>query len=251
MSVVAVEQMIIELCKETGEPGLTNNQTLFGNILDGIRDMAIFNMPTWETKKDLQLNSYNAFEWPCSCVKPLITFMMRNGRALALDVDDNILRTVDTKVTDFATADAEIQDFFRMDNYEGFYGAYTWGWGLGEVYGYGAGYRNVGVVTHDPKRRQSFIKGCRTLTTDTFGILFKSDGLSDDIEFVPAICKEPLENFALYKYYRVRNPNLSAVFFDKYTQFCYRLTKFNDDDGVEAWSTAVASNTKSSPKGVF
>lgn len=250
MSVVATEQIIIELCKETGEPGLQNNQTLWGHLIDGIRDMAIFNMPTWETKKDLKLNNYNAFEWPCSCVKPLITFMMRNGRALALDVDDNILSTLDTNtsVTDFETANNEIQDFFRIDNYNGFYSTYTWG--LGEIYGFGAGYRHVGLVTHDPKRRQSFIKGCDLKTTDTFGMLFKSDGLSDEVEYVPSVCKEPLENFALYKYYRIRNPNLSEIFFDKYTQFCYRLSKFNNDEGPEIWNFAVNGNTKSSPKGI-
>lgn len=246
MSVVSIEQIIIELCKETGEPGLTNSQTLWGNILDGIRDMAIFNMPTWETKKDLKLNSYNAFEWPCGCVKPLITYMMRNGRALALDVDDNILRTVDTKVTDFTTANTEIQDFFRIGDYAGYYGTYSWG--LGEVYGYGGGYRHIGLVTHDPKRRQSFIKGCNLLTTDTFGLLYKSDGVDGTVEYVPSICKEPLENFALYKYYRVRNPSLSAIFFDKYTQFCYRLSKFNNDSSDREWGDAVNSNVMSSPK---
>lgn len=248
MSVVASEQIIIELCKETGEPGLQNNQSIWTVFLDAIRDMAIFNMPTWDTVKDLQLNNYNAIDWPCSCVKPLITFMMRNGRALALDVDDNILRTVDTKVTDFATANTEIQDFFRITDIAGYYSTYSWG--LGEVYGYGGGYRHIGLVTHNPNRRQSSIHGCKILTTDTFGMLCKSDGLTERPDYVPSICKEPLENFALYKYYRVRNPNLSAIFFDKYTQYCYRLSKFENDSGAEAWSTAVLSNTISAPKGI-
>src|SRR3954467_6924394 len=107
MGAVATKQIVIELCKEVGDPQLLNSQTIWGCVFDAIRDLNIHNMPTWETAKDLCLNEYNAIDWPCGLVgKPLITFIMRDGRALALDVDDNILGTADTAVTDFAAADS-------------------------------------------------------------------------------------------------------------------------------------------------
>lgn len=248
MSVIASEQIIIELCKETGEPGFMNNQTIWGVFLDGVRDMAIFNMPTWEIIEDLTLNDYNAICWPNGCIKPLITFVTRNGRSLALDVSNDLMNVVNSTITDCAEADEDIQRFFTSEMYEGYRNA--WNWGLGEVYGYGSGYNKAGIVTHDRKRRQSFIKGVRLESTDTYGFFCKTDGLNEKPVFVPSECKEPIENFALYKYYRVRNPNLSETFFNKYTQFCYRLSKFNNDDGPDAWSEAVNSNTMSAPKGV-
>lgn len=252
MALVASEQIIIELCHETGEPGLINNQRIWGVFLDGVRDMAIFNMPTWEIINGLTLNSYNAIDWPCECVKPLITFLERNGRALALSVDNSIISAADTRIKTLSDASQEVEDFFRIDGFAGYPDYFrTYNFGLGEVYGYGSGYNHVGMVIPDKERRQSFIKGCRVLSTDTFGMFCKTDGLSGEKPiYVPAECKEPIENFALYKYYRVRNPNLAATFFEKYTQFCYRLTKFNNDSDEQDWNIAVNGNTMSAPKGL-
>lgn len=248
MSLVAVEQIVIELCKETGEPGLHNSQTLYGCVFDAIRDLSLHNMPTWETVKKLSLNSYNAIDWPCSCVKPLIVFIERDGRAFALDVDESIMGTVDNKIGTFDAADREIQDFFRIDGF-GYLNSYwqTWNWGLGEVYGYGSGYRSIGMVTHDKNRRQSFIKGCTLKSTDTFGMMMKTDGLSQ-AAYVPAEAKEAIEFFALAKYYRTRNPNLGELNRKNYKEEFRRLACFNNDDGENTWINAVRSNVMSAPK---
>lgn len=245
MAVIATEQIVIELSKEIGEPGLIGSQTLWGYLFDGIRDLAMHNMPTWETARGLTLNQYNAIDWPCSCVKPLITFIERNGRVFALDVDSDILNTVDLPAQSFADANREIEDFFRIDDYYGYYQTYNWT--LGEVYGFGGGYRHLGIVTYDKNRRQSFIKGCDLLSTDTFGCLYKSDGMSQT-QFVPAECKEALEFFALSKYYRTRNPNLGELNRKNYKEEFTRLSKFNDYDSETSWADAVHHNDISSPK---
>lgn len=253
MAVIAAEQIVIELCKETGEPGFLNQQTMWGCILDGIRDLSIHAMPSFTIIENLTLNDYNAICWPQDCVKPLITFITRDKRSFALDVNDDILSGIQNAnsptANSFQEADCQIQDFFRMDAY------WTWGtswsWGLGEVYGYGTGYNSLGMVTHDYNRRQSFIKGCTLQSTDTFGMFCKSDGLSAGSPvFVPVECKEALEYFALAKYYRTRNPNLGELNKKNYKEEFRRLQAFLNDDGAEAWNTAVNVNTMSAPKGL-
>lgn len=246
MGVVATEQIVIELCKETGEPGLMNNTTILGCLLDGIRDLSLHSMPSWDSEGDLPINAYNAVKWPCGMVKPLVTYLQRNGRALALDVDNSITQLNDTTVNTFSDANQQIQDFFRIDNFDQYYNTYNWG--LGEIYGYGGGYSSVGVVTHDYKRRQSFIKGCTIHSTDTFGFFFKSDGLDSCPTHVPSECKEALEYFALGKYYRTRNPSLGAINRTNYKEEFTRLNKFYDNDDLNDWILAVNGNSKSSPK---
>lgn len=255
MGVVAFEQIVIELCKETGEPGLLNNQTITGCLLDGIRDLSLHAMPSFSIIEGLSVNDYNAICWPTECVKPLITFLTRDGKSFALDVNDDLLSGIqnatDTSCAySFQEADQQIQDFFRIDGigYNGYYNA--WNWGLGEVYGYGTGYRSLGVVTHDQSRRQSYVKGVTLKSTDTYGFFAKTDGLSSAPMFVPAEAKEALEYFALAKYYRTRNPNLGELNKKNYKEEFRRLQTFLSDDGFESWSIAFNSGQKSSPKGI-
>lgn len=253
MAVIPLEQIVIELCKETGEPGMLNSQSIYGCLLDGVRDLSIHAMPSFTIVENLTLNDYNAICWPQECVKPLITFITRDKRSFALSVNDDILSGIQNSTVptanNFAEADAQIQDFFRIDQYYGW--GQAWSWGLGEVYGYGVGYNSLGMVTHDYNRRQSFIKGCTIHSTDTFGFFAKTDGLgSSGPVFVPVEAKEALEYFALAKYYRTRNPNLGELNKKNYKEEFRRLQVLLNDEGVEAWSTAVHSGDKSSPKGI-
>lgn len=256
MGVVATEQIVIELCKETGEPGLQNSQTLFGAVFDAIRDLSLHAMPCWGVTEGLTLNSYNAMCWPSACVKPLMTFITRtctdqNGkihkRSFALAVDDSLLGTIN-KSNHAADADQTLWEFFRSDLFYAVAPYTSWNFGLGEIYGLSSGAFTTGVVTYDQPRRQSFINGCKIQSTDTFGMFFSSDGLSTCPEWVPSQCKEAIEKFALAKYYRVRNPPLGASMFSMYQGEMYRLSSFEDDEGIGAWVDAFRSNCVSSPK---
>jgi|GEM_PF-3110702 len=252
MSVISLEQLVIELCKETGESGFQNSQTITGCLLDGIRDLSLHALPSWTIKEGLTLNDYNAICWPTDCVKPLITFLTRDGRSFALDVNSDLVGGIQNALEPaptFDVANREIQGFFGASDY-GVYGG-SWGWGLGEVYGFGTGYNHLGMVTHDVTRRQSFIKGCNIQSTDTFGFFCKSDGLDAGAPvFVPVEAKEALEYFALAKYYRTRNPNLGELNKKNYKEEFRRLQTYMNDSGEEAWSLAVHSGDRSSPKGI-
>ena len=256
---VATEQIVIELCKETGEPGLSNQQTLFGCVFDAIRDLSLHAMPCWGVTEGLVADNRNAICWPNACIKPLMTFITRNiskpdgtfeKRSFALAVDDSLLGTINKTPVD-GSADATLWEFFRSDLFFEFspYAWSSWNFGLGEIYGMPSGYWKIGVVTHDPSRRQSFVNGCTVESTDTFGFFFKSDGLSSPPEFVPAQAKEAIEYFALGKYYRTRNPQLGELNRKNYKEEFYRLSSFEGDEGITAWIDSMRSSVMSAPKG--
>lgn len=259
MSVVATEQIVIELSKEVGEPGLHASQTLFGCVFDAIRDLSLHAMPCWGVTEGLTLNAYNAICWPSACVKPLMTFITRTTvdhegttqkRSFALAVDDSLLGTVNKTNSNQVSADQALWEFFRTDLFNAVYPYTSWNFGLGEVYGMQSDFWKDGVVTYDPTRRQSFVNGVRVESTDTYGMFFKSDGISCDNppEWVPSQAKDAIESYALYKYYRVRNPNLGERMFQRYQQDFYRLSAWEADEGITAWIDSFRSNVQSSPK---
>lgn len=257
MGVVATEQIVIELCKETGEPGLQNNQTIYGCVFDAIRDLSLHAMPCWGVTEGLTLNSYNAFCWPSACVKPLMTFITRtctdnsgttHKRSFALAIDDSLLGTINHTSQTPITHDDALWEFFRTDFAYSLYPYTSWNFGLGEVYGMQSDMWKTGVVTYDPSRRQSFVNGVKVQSTDTYGCFYKSDGLSETPEWVPSQAKEAIEYFALAKYYRTRNPQLGTINRENYKQEMYRLSVWEADEGITAWLDAFNSNTISAPK---
>lgn len=256
MGVVATEQIMIELCKETGEPGFQNQQTLYGCIFDAIRDLMIHTLPCWGVTEGLTASTTNSICWPSACVKPLMTFVTRtctaqdgatSKRSFALAVDDSLLGTIN-KSNYTGTPDQALWEFFRTDLFYAVTPYTSWNFGLGEVYGLPSDAFKTGVVTHDPPRRQSFINGVSVKSNDTYGIFYSSDGLSECPEWVPSQAKEAIERFALAKYYRVRNPSLGELMFTRYQQEMWRLSSYESDEGVTAWLDAFRSNVTSSPK---
>jgi len=257
MGVVATEQIMLELCKETGEPGFTNNSTIWGCIFDAIRDLSLHAMPCWGVTEGLIPDLRNAICWPSACVKPLMTFVTRthtdnqgtlHKRSFALAVDDSLLGTINKTSLSDTSCDQQLWEFFRTDLFYAVAPYTSWNFGLGEVYGLPSGYWKDGVVTYDQPRRQSFINGCRVESSDTYGMFFSSDGLSEIPEWVPSQCKEAIEFFALAKYYRTRNPQLGELNRKNYKEEFHRLSSFESDEGLTVWIDAMRSNVMSAPK---
>jgi hypothetical protein len=253
MSAVAIDQIVKELCVETGEPGLQNYDTLLGKVLDGVRDLNIFNLPTW-TATTVTLNNYNAICWPKGTIKPLMVVMERNGHKVALAVTSDIIDTIGDTSTDaqMMAASDEIDSFFLTNGSRDIAGWFPiFNWGLGEVYGLNTGYTVGGIVTHDKSRRQSFVRNIRVQDGDKFYFLAKADGLDALVQqdlCVPGECKEAIEYFALSKYFRTRNPNLASVNQENYRQQFYRLQRYNDTDDENAWVAMMLASNRSSPK---
>ena len=244
---VATDQIIKELCKETGDPAFLNYTSFEGPVLDAIRDLSIFNMPSF-SHAELELNEYNAVEWPTAVVKPLAVLLVRNGEAMILDVDVSIENLFPEKVSPSNASESDnfIQDAFAIDG-----GRFAWtrffNWGLGELYGLQS-YRGYGTVTHHKSNRQSYIKGNFMRSDDKIVMFYVTDGLECLPKFVPSECKTAVESYALYKFFRVRDTNKSQVFLKDYKENFTRLNKFWTADDDQTWIAAMSSNVKSSPK---
>jgi hypothetical protein len=236
---------------ETGEPGFHNYTTLEGCVLDGIRSLNIFSMPCW-SYKTLDITLYNTINWPCDCIKPLITTLKRDGHHYLLEISEDLFETLVPNPTptipDANEAVHPPEDFFQLDGFIQAYGWGVWSWGLGELYGAGTLLPPFGIVVPDKKNRQSFIKRVQLKTGDQCGCFYKSDGLEDIPEFFPSEAKETLEFFSLQKYFRVRNPGLSDDMRLKYKEHLFQLERFYQDGDEQQWTRSMYSNVKSSPK---
>lgn len=244
---VATDQIVKELCLEMGDPSFLNYNKLLAGVLDGIRDLSIYNMPSF-SHKVLEINNYNGIDWPCGCIKPILTCLLRDGKCVILDVSDELLDTFpeDQTKVDTPTSDNQIKDAFNIEG--GFFNWYgNFNWGLGEIYGL-TSYRAFGYVSHDKNVRQSYIKGNCVRTSDQIVMFFIDDGLSECPLFVPSECKTAIENMALHKFFRVKDTAKSQVFLKDYKENFTRINKFQTGDDVHTWVAAMNSNEKSSPK---
>lgn len=245
---VATDLIIKQLCKETGDPGFHNYTDMLGNVIDGIRDLSIYNMPSY-AHAVLDISNFNAVEWPTGVVKPILTCLLRDGNCVILDVDDQLRSTYPqrSQESETITSDNQIKDAFGIDgNY--FRWSNGFNWGLGELYGL-TGFYAVGYVTHNKNTRQTTIKGNCLLSSDQIVMFYITDGLDDCPKFVPSECKTAIEHYALYKYYRTRNPGLGQQNLKDYKENFTRLNKFYTADDDYTWIAAMNSSTKSSPKG--
>lgn len=248
MGTVATDQVIKEMCRETGEPGLHNYTTLQGYMLDSIRELNMFSMPTWSTAL-LNITAFNTIDWPCDCVKPLLTVLFRKNKYYLLSVSNDIIGSViPNELPEADDTQCNAEDLLSIDGYIEAYGWSIWNWGLGEVYAAETMLPPFGVVVEDKKNRQSYIKRCKLQTGDQIYLFFKSDGLGDCPEFIPAEVKEVTEFFILMKWYRRRNPSMFEMMDAKYKERLFRVERWWNDEGEDAWIRAMNSNTVSSPK---
>ncbi len=244
---VATDEIIKELCLANGDPQFLGYNRFLGGVIDGIRDLSIFNMPCY-SHAVLDINSYNSVEWPCSAIKPLVTCLLRDDRCVILDVSDDIVDTFPVKRVDTpeCSTDDEIKDAFRIDGYYfNWYGSFNWG--LGEIYGLSS-YMAYGYIQHNINTRMSTIKGNCVKSTDQVVMFFISNGLDECPKFVPDQCKTALKHYALYTYFMISNPNFSELSLKNYKENFTRLQKFDTGDDAHTWIAALNSNTKSSPK---
>lgn len=253
-ALLSTDIKIKQLCLTTGEPGFHNYSRLQGHMLSAIMDLNIYSLPCWSVKV-LPITLINTVNWPCDCIKPLITTLRRKvGNKYChflLEISEDLMDTLIPNYVPSTTPDESLctaKDFFQIDGFIEAYGWGVWSWGLGELYGQNTLLPPAGVVVPDKKNRQSYIKKCRIETGDDIVMFFKSSGLSECPEYIPSEAEQVVEYFILMKWYETRNPNLADDMERKYKERLFRLDSFNSDTGESEWTRAMGSNTKSSPK---
>lgn len=245
MGLTKVDMIIRELCRKTGEPDYRNYDDFIGPLRRGFSQL---NIAAVQTVKyvHIPLNSYNALDWPCDCVKPIATGVTRNGRTAMLSIDDKIIPTGEySTYTTVTECESEIDRILSGSHTPEYLFDIN---SNGELYGLGSGFNNAGYVTHTKQSRQSHIKG-RFREDDEFLLVYLADGISDGLEYVPVETEPALIDYALYEYYQVKNPNLSAQMWDKFERKDVPfLRKLYQSETAEGWAEAFSHNEKSSPK---
>lgn len=244
MSLTKIDMIIKELCRETGEPEYRNYDSFVGHIRRAFGQIQIAAVQT-ARHEIVELNSYNAINWPISCLKPIAVGLRRNGRTIWIDVDNDIIpMDRQSPCSNITECESDI-DAVLAGEYTPDYGFDPFG--NGEFYGMGPGYNRAGYVTHDKTARQSHVKG-RYREDDEFLFIFLSDGISDGIEYVPVETENVLRAFALSEYWRVRNPNLSMIERNRYKEELQFLRNFYQAATAEQWAEAFNHNETSAPK---
>lgn len=244
MALTPVDLIIKELCRETGEPEYRNYDAFVGHIRRGYGQINIAAIQVVKYAY-IPLNAYNAINWPCDCIKPVMVGLRRNGYVVSLSVDNSIIPAgTYSTATNVTEAEAEIALIAS--------GLYEPGYqfdvnGNGELYGLGPGYNTVGYVSHDKSARQSHIKGTY-LEDDEFLLVYLSDGISEGLDYIPVEAENALRAFAFSEYYRIKNPGISASERQKFKEEVTFLRNLYQSANAEDWAQAFNHNEKSSPK---
>jgi hypothetical protein len=206
-------------------------------------------MPTWSVAT-LELTPFNTYSWPCDCIKPLVTTLLRDGCYYLLEVSEDLVATLypDKPLPQGTDNCYPAEDFFNIDGFLQAYGWSIWNWGLGELYGAHTLRPPFGWVIHDKENRRSFVKGVYLKTGDQITTFFKSSGLSKCPDYIPAETKLVTEYFMLQRWYETKNPSLAGDMERKYKEHIFRIRRFYQEGDAEQWTRAFYSQDKSSPK---
>lgn len=244
MALTPVDLIIKELCRKTGEPEFRNYDDFIGPVRRGFGQI---NIAAVQVVKHVYIpvNAYNALNWPCDCLKPIMVGLRRNKVIVSLSVDDALLPSgTFSTISNVSEAEAEINRIISGQYVPEY--SFDIG-GNGELYGLGPGFNRAGYVNHVKHERQSHIKGSY-LDTDNFLFVYLSDGISDGLDFVPSETEPCIIQYGLMEYYEITKPAISDRARNKFKEEIIFLRNFYTAYTADDWAEAFNQNEKSSPK---
>lgn len=87
MALTAIDQIIRELCIETGEPDFKNYDKILSHVRRAMAELAIYVFPQSKTVK-VSINNKNAIQWELDCIKPIRVLIKRKDSICTLSNDD-------------------------------------------------------------------------------------------------------------------------------------------------------------------
>lgn len=237
MAFIKLDTIIKQLCRRTGEPEYRNYDDILEHVVSCCRQLNLLAIPT-VTYKKVELNAYNAINWPLDCVKPIMIGLIRCGKLVTLSLDESISPgNLNTNCSNLNDAECEI-DQITSNGYDSEY-SLALGDGL-EFRSIGKGYNHVGYISHDKQNRQSHVRG-RYKEGDEFIMVFKSDGVSCGMEMVPSETEMCIKSFALREYYTVKSPGVSRSQDYRYKEEFTALKKLYSAITADDWSDLFMS----------
>lgn len=228
-----IDQVIRQLCRDTGEPDYKNYDTILSHVRGAIVDLNLYVIPSVKTAT-LKADHLGNLEWPCDCVKPILVGIIRNNKVCTLSVDSGIAKQGDCGCANISEVESHINNITAgkengTDVY--FYDGH-------EVKGYGSGYDKLDVCVHDKDRRLTHVK-TRILKSDKFQLTYVSDGISDGVTHVPVETETAIGEWVFWKYYRRSSVGLSDRGRERYKEEFTRLRKFYNDETLDDWIRAI------------
>jgi len=227
-----IDQVIRQLCRETGEPDYKNYDTILSHVRGALVDLQLYVLPSVKTTM-VKLNRLNNIEWPADCVKPVLIGLVRNGRTCNISVDSGVSPALDCGCGSMTEVEKNIQETVQNTDVDPYlyYGI--------EVYG--QGYDSIRACTHDKENRITNLK-FKLLASDQVQFTYISDGISGGVSHVPVEAETAISEWVFWKYYRVSKPSLSDRGRINYKEEFTRLRKFFNDETLEDWIKAIRRN---------
>jgi len=233
MAVVPIDQKVRQLCRETGEPDYKNYDTILSHIRGALIDLNLYVIPSVKTFT-MEADHLGNLKWPCSCVRPLIISLIRNGKSCNLHVDSGVASSNGCGCRNISDAENLI-DSYVLGNEFGTDIFYLNEFGVKR---YGMGFNDLNVVNHDQENRLSHLR-CKVMKGDKFEFTCITDGVSDGVTHIPVEAEVAIDEWVFWKYYRRSNLGISDRGRERYQQEFMRLRKFYNDTTIEDWIRAV------------
>lgn len=233
MGLTKIDQVIRQLCRETGEPDFKNYDTILSHVRGALVDLNLYILPSVKTFT-LKADYLGNIAWPCSVTKPILVSLIRNGRKCALDVDNSVATGTGCDCSTVSEAEGYIDSYIASEEI-GTDIFYRDGNGFPI---YGGGFRKINLCSHDYENRFTHIK-CRIRKGDTFEFTCVTDGISEGVTHIPSEAELPIGEFVFWKYYRRSDKGLSDRARENYKQETYRLHRLLTDNTIEDWIRAI------------
>lgn len=218
-----IDQVIRQLCRETGEPDFKNYDTILSHVRGAIVDLNLYVIPTVKTI-EVRLNKVKNIEWPDDCVKPVLIGLTRHGRTCNISIDSGISAQTNCGCSSMSEVESEIENTLSQacgDPYS-----------YNGVEGYGTGFDSIKACTHDKENRITNLK-FQLNPGDKILFTYISDGISDGVSHVPVEAETAIGEWVFWKYYRRIQPTLSDRARINYKEEFTRLRKFFNDETLE------------------
>lgn len=224
-----IDQVIRQLCRETGEPDFKNYDTVLSHVRGAIIDLNLYVIPSVKTK-EVCVNKLSNIDWPKDCIKPVMIGLTRNGRTCNVSIDSGISSTVDCGCTSMTEVEENIER--TIAGYDGDPYMYN------GIEGYGQGYDSIKACTHDKENRITNLK-FKLRGGDKIQFTYISDGIGEGVTHVPAEAETAIGEWVFWKYYRRTDKGASDRGRAQYKEEFTRLRKFYNDVTIEDWIRAI------------
>ncbi len=231
MAATKIDQVIRQLCRETGEPDYKNYDTILGHVRGALVDLNLFTFPNMKTV-EITANNIKNLVWPADCVKPVIIGVKRRNKICNISVDSGVSFAGTSPCGSITEVELDIENTINNECGQ----CYLYDGGI--LVGYGFGYDHIKACTNDFENRFTNIK-FKILSGDVFQFTYISDGIGAGVSHVPIEAETCIGEWVMWKYFRTTKIGVSNTARENYKQESYRLKKFYNDQSIEAWIKAV------------